>query len=344
MPTSPCLILVPQDRTGHERLCRGVAARLGVEADIIEVPTRSVLQRLLALRAPPPLPRTDVLAAERRLVLASGRRAVKLASAIAALPGPRPFVAALGPSGLPARRFDFVWANAHDRVPLAPNLVTTLTAPHQLTRDQLAAAGLGFAATHADLPRPWIAVLVGGPNRAFRFGDTEVEEIAAALTTLANSHGASLLVTTSRRTGKGNRRRLERRLTGAPHFFWDGGGDNPLVGMLGAADTFVVTCDSVNMISEAAFTGKPVYLWPLPGGSAKFDRFHEALRQHGATRWFDGGLDRWFYPPLDATHEVVHAIAQRLKEGAADRTDPPVAGHDPHSSTTRDDVGERTAG
>ncbi len=48
----------------------------------------------------------------------------------------------------------------------------------------------------------------------------------------------------------------------------------PYFGILGAADALVVTCDSVNMLGEAAFTGKPLYAWRLEGGSAKFDAFH----------------------------------------------------------------------
>ena len=53
-----------------------------------------------------------------------------------------------------------------------------------------------------------------------------------------------------------------------PHYLWDGEGENPYFGLLGLADFLVVTCDSVNMVSEAASTGKPVYVADLPGGRA----------------------------------------------------------------------------
>jgi len=307
----PCLIVVPAGKVGHERLCRGVAERLQVDADVVVVARRSLADLLAPRRRLGDL-MSQARQPERRLLLASGRRAVLVARAIAALPPPRPFVAALGASGVATRHFDFVWTSVHDRLKPAPNVLATLTTPHQLTAADLAVRGAAFAAAHAELPRPWIAVLIGGPNGAFRFGDAETAEIATALTTLANSHGGSLLVTASRRTGQANRRRLAERLAGAPVFFWDGGGDNPLAGMLGAADFLVVTCDSINMVSEAVSTGKPVYLWPLPGGSAKFDRFHEGLQRHGAVRWFDGGLDRWRYDPVDATLSVAEEIARRL--------------------------------
>ena len=70
---------------------------------------------------------------------------------------------------------------------------------------------------------------------------------------------------------------LQERLGGLPAFIWDGSGANPYFGMLGAADAIVVTADSVSMISEAAATGKPVYIVELESGSAKFTR---AMQPH----------------------------------------------------------------
>ena len=68
--------------------------------------------------------------------------------------------------------------------------------------------------------------------------------------------------------------------------------------MLALADAFVVTGDSVNMVCEAATTGKPVHVVDLKGGSAKFARFHESLRAAGITRPFQGRLERWSYAAL----------------------------------------------
>ena len=88
---------------------------------------------------------------------------------------------------------------------------------------------------------------------------------------------ASLLVTSSRRTGKENTDALKSALTGAPAFVWDGEGENPYFGILGLCDYLVVTADSVNMISEACASGRPVYIYDLPGGSRKSARFRAAL-------------------------------------------------------------------
>ena len=62
---------------------------------------------------------------------------------------------------------------------------------------------------------------------------------------------------------------------GVPHFVWDGTGENPYYAFLAAADAIVTTEDSV---TEAAGTGKPVYVQRLKGGSTRIGRFHQLMR------------------------------------------------------------------
>src|SRR3546814_13124599 len=75
------------------------------------------------------------------------------------------------------------------------------------------------------------------------------------------------MVTPSRRTGPDNEAILRARLAGLPAEIWDGEGENPYFAYLGLADAILVTADSVNMVCEAASTGKPVYVIDLDGGS-----------------------------------------------------------------------------
>src|SRR3546814_15726728 len=78
------------------------------------------------------------------------------------------------------------------------------------------------------------------------------------------------MVTPSRRTGPDNEAILRARLAGLPAEIWDGEGENPYFAYLGLADAILVTADSVNMVCEAASTGKPVYVIALDGSSDKF--------------------------------------------------------------------------
>src|SRR3546814_21003910 len=103
--------------------------------------------------------------------------------------------------------------------------------------------------------------------------------------------------TPSRRTGRRNEEILRRALAGLPAGIWDGDGENPYFGILALADHVVVTGDSVNMVSEAASTGKPVHVVHLQGSSAKFPRFHDGLVAPGVPRPFPAPLAAWPPPP-----------------------------------------------
>jgi hypothetical protein len=86
--------------------------------------------------------------------------------------------------------------------------------------------------------------------------------------------------------------------------------------MLGTANAIVVTADSVSMVSEAATTGKPVYVVDLDGGSRKFARFHQAMRDAGITRPFAGKIEAWQYTPPDDTARAAAEIRRRYAKAA----------------------------
>ena len=116
---------------------------------------------------------------------------------------------------------------------------------------------------------------------------------------------------------------LTRALSGFPGWIWDGEGDNPLPAFLDAADHVVVTADSINMVAEAASTGKPVHIAAVEGRQPRKDRFHAALAAHGAARPFTGALESWTYPPLRETQRAAAEVLRRLAAKRAGLTAPP---------------------
>ena len=214
-------------------------------------------------------------------------------------------------------RFDLVTASAHDRL-TGPNVRTTLGALHHVTREKLEAEARKFEARYAHLPRPLVAVLIGGANRVYRFDRATAERLADGLARICEEAGCGLLITASRRTGPENAALLRERLKGLPAEIWDGEGDNPYFAFLGLADAIVVTGDSVNMVSEACYTGKPVHVFHLPGGGGtKFDRFHESLAEAGNTRPFEGRIENWQYDALDERTALALEIRGKLEESEA---------------------------
>jgi hypothetical protein len=190
--------------------------------------------------------------------------------------------------------------------------MTTFGSVHRATPARLAAAAKQLAPTVAHLPRPLVAVLVGGSNRNYRLTHRTISDLAKNLATLTREHGVGLLVTPSRRTGQESEAFLRQQLADLPAVIWDQTGENPYFGYLGLADAFVVTIDSVNMVSEACSTGKPVYVVDLEGSDDKFRRFHRDLSEAGMTRPFVGELENWQYPAPDDTSRIAAEIRRRL--------------------------------
>lgn len=242
------------------------------------------------------------------LVIGAGRRAAPVVAALRAM-GARRAAQILAPQ-MRLSAFDLVAAPAHDRLAGA-NVMATLGALNGLDPDGVARAAQGWRRRLGHIPEPRVAVLVGGPSKSAGFGARALELLCEGLTRLA-VEGAGLMVTPSRRTPKAAVDRLADTLTGVGGWVWGGVGENPYPAILGLADAIVVTEDSVNMASEAAATGKPVFVAAVDRVDGKIRAFHEALRAHGASRPFTGELAHWSYAPLREADRVADRAAALL--------------------------------
>lgn len=212
-------------------------------------------------------------------------------------------------------RFDRIVVPAHDGLS-GRNAIVMNGALHRITPERLATEAPRWERRFEGVPSPRVGVLLGGPGGRFELGIAEMERLAAQLREIA-ARGLGLLITGSRRTGEENLAVLRKGLAGTPAFIWDGSGDNPYFGMLAQASAFVVTCDSVNMVTEACSTGKPVHVLMLPprnrrGADArdKFWRFHQSLVESGRTRPFEGRIESWAYEPLREMERVARLIRE----------------------------------
>jgi mitochondrial fission protein ELM1 len=253
------------------------------------------------------------------LVIGCGRNTAAPALAVKKASGGRTVAAQIQDPRIGRGEFDLMLVPEHDRY-RGTRVITTKGALHRVTSEKLALAR-GHFPELAALPRPILGVLIGGSNRAYRLPLDRLAVIADGIAVAVRETGGSAVVTPSRRTGEDGVALLRERLAGLPAGIWDMTGDNPYFAYLAVADAFLVTADSVSMISEAAATGKPVHIIELDGGDAKFARFHQAMRDSGITRPFTGRIESWRYAPLDDTARAGAAlralVLDRLKTRAA---------------------------
>jgi uncharacterized protein len=242
------------------------------------------------------------------LVIGCGRNSAMPALAIRRASGGRALVAQIQDPGVGRSEFDLLVVPEHDRL-RGPQVIVTRGAVHRVTSARLAAERGRFP-TLAALPRPILSVLIGGANKAYRLTLRRLGEIADAVAEILRIRGGSALVTPSRRTGAAGIGLLRDRLEDLPVAIWDGCGENPYFAYLALADAFMVTADSVSMISEAAATGNPVHTLDLDGGNAKFARFHATMQAAGITRPFSGQIESWSYPIPDDTARAGAALRE----------------------------------
>jgi mitochondrial fission protein ELM1 len=244
--------------------------------------------------------------------LATGRLSIPYLRALRRRAGFRTFCIILQDPKTGDASADLIWVPEHDKR-RGPHVVTTLTAPHSFTAARLADLRRSVPAEIAALPRPRLAVVLGGPNAIYDYGTAALDQLERSLAELCR-HVGSVMVTPSRRTPPEMLNATRRAIGDKPNLIWNGTGANPYPQILAHADLFVVTADSVNMTGEACATGKPVYVFEPGAGSAKFARFHASLRRHGATRPLPETLSRiegWTYRPLDSAQDIASEIERR---------------------------------
>lgn len=163
--------------------------------------------------------------------------------------------------GLAPARWDWVIAPRHDRL-AGENVLNTLGSLHPLEPERLSRLREKTAGLAAQ-PAPRTLLLVGGPSRLLRWGRRDLARLIAILRHWLERDGGSLSIALSRRTPGWASRALRRAFPLAR--FTPEGGENLYEPFLAWADRIVVTADSVNMLSEACASGRPVrYFAPNP--------------------------------------------------------------------------------
>lgn len=313
-PATGACWVITDGTAGMENQALGLAERLGLPIAIKRVSLRWPWNKLASHLPVSPFklvsPGSDAIVSPwPRIAIGCGRQSIPFMRAIKKASGGRTITVQCQHPRVNARAFDLVVPPEHDGLTGA-NVLPLTGSPNRVSPAALDKARAQFASRFETIRRQRIGVLLGGKNKAYGFGKQEAEALAQSLAELAKTSG--LMITSSRRTGAENVAIIRKALEGTDAFIWDGDGENPYLGILAWADAFIVTADSVNMACEAAATAKPVHIFALPGGSAKFRKFHESLAKRGIARPFRGKIETWRYEKLDETGRAAAAIAKLL--------------------------------
>ncbi len=213
------------------------------------------------------------------LVITIGRRPSMAALWIAEQAAGRTRLVLVGkPSGQSAR-FDLLITSAENQMPPLANLLPITLPLMRAETAAIGAAGEAWGPRLGSLPRPLIGFLIGGPTGPFVYDEGVVRGLLARAAEVAAAGGTAYL-STSRRTPPAVVAALAQGLpAGARLFRWHADAqDNPYLGLLGQADGFVVTGDSISMQVEVIRLRRPLAIFELPTtGLGGLDQLRRSL-------------------------------------------------------------------
>ncbi|HYC00944.1 MAG TPA: ELM1/GtrOC1 family putative glycosyltransferase [Candidatus Limnocylindrales bacterium] len=272
----PAVWILADHKLGHTTQSVGLASALGWPYEIKrlafnalqKLDNRLLGAKLLSLDAR----RSDPLTPPwPDLVIATGRTVAPIARWIGEQSGGRSRIVQMGRRGALARAdaFDLSVVCGFFGYPVHPRRFETLAPLTAIDDAVLTSAGQRWRDLFADMPRPHVALLVGGSSAAHRLDGPTAARMAAQVAEKARDAGGSLYIVTSPRTGEAATAALRQAVARigehARLYEWKRGDDgNPYMGCLAVADVLVVTADSESMLAEAAATDRPLYIYPVP--------------------------------------------------------------------------------
>jgi mitochondrial fission protein ELM1 len=228
------------------------------------------------------------------LVVGASRRAAPLARWIKKQSGGRSRLVHLQHAQAPLRYFDLVVTTPQYRLPERCNVLHNLLPLNAKQPEVLESSGAQWRGRLEHLPRPWIAVLVGGNTASYRLDAFTASQLGQFANRTAREKGGSLLISSSPRTPPDAADALLAAVQCPAYVYrWQptNKDENPYLAYLALADRFIVTADSASMLAEACSTGRPVELfgWTRPRRQPKrplrafprYQRLEEALIDWG---------------------------------------------------------------
>ena len=208
--------------------------------------------------------------------------------------------------------FDFIVAPEHDGIE-GKNVISTKGAIHYLTENEISENKDYLNSFIKKDERKIWALIMGGPTKYYDYSTKNMKHIFTALYKLLKKHNFQLVVIPSMRTPI-NTIHYAREFFGENHTVIEDVDKKAYLPALAIAENIVVTCDSSSMISEAALTGKPIYIASiLPKKNDKrFQRFRNLFRELNIIRNLGEEVEIWSYEKLDETNRVANIIKQKI--------------------------------
>ena len=207
--------------------------------------------------------------------------------------------------------FDYIIAPQHDGL-MGNNVYQTNGAIHYLTQDEIDSHS-DYLKSRLDLNKDYFLLILGGPTKHYDYSEKNISNVLNIFNNLVIKNNLQGIAIPSMRTPK-NIIELSKIKLQQNSLVIDTIDKKAYLSALSLAKYICVTCDSTSMISEAALTGKPIYVADIPTNKndQRIRKFRELFSKLNIIKKLDNSLESWDYERLDETSRVANEIKKQL--------------------------------
>jgi len=209
------------------------------------------------------------------------------------------------------KNFDFVVAPDHDGLS-GENVILSKGSIHYLTKEEMI-HNHEYLSGRLNKEKEYLTLIVGGPNKYYHYNDKNISNIFDKIKNILEKNNLQAIIIPSMRTPK-KIIELSNNYFGKEHLVINDIDKKAYLSGLSLAKYIVVTCDSTSMISEAALTGKPIYIAEIPTkiDDYRFRRFRELFAKLNIVKNLNEKVEIWNYEILDETNRIATEIKRRI--------------------------------
>ena len=248
---------------------------------------------------------------DSKIIISCGRKSVIPSIALKKRLGKEIFTIHIQNPKVSFNHFDLIICPEHDNIK-GENVITTTGAIHYLTKKEIK-ENSNYLELQEE-KKKLVAFIIGGPNKYYAYTEKTIHRTFNKIKTLFTPDKYRIIIIPSYRTPE-KVIKIAFDTFSSNHHVVKQVDKSAYLSALGISDYIVVTCDSTSMISEAAVTGKPVYIAMMQSikNNYRFKRFYNKLYELGITRELDDNVDTWSYEKLNEAGRIAPLIKSKMK-------------------------------
>ena len=243
------------------------------------------------------------------LIISCGKKSV-IPSILLKKKNPKIFTIHIQNPKVSFKNFDAIIVPEHDNLN-GDNVYSSKGAIHYITEQEINKAKPYLSDKIKS--QKLVSLILGGPNKYYSFDKDQLNKIFNEIRSNFISKGYAVIVIPSMRTPK-MIIDLAIKEFGADGYVVNSVDKQAYLSAFALATNIVVTCDSTSMISEAATSGKPIFVAHMKAkkNNYRFKKFFKLFKEVGITRDLGEQVISWKYNKFNEADRIATIINGKL--------------------------------